>query len=118
MIPTHNELKAYVERIRANAPAPRGRLEAAAALGTKVRTVVDHPGWQEFVRRLEERRDSVQQTRDGHVERLATSAEPDVLALRLNIRELDGELRALDGALAIVPGILKEAADAAANLRA
>ena len=121
-MPTHNELRDYVQRVKQVDPDGHkwmvDRARTAVAAGAKAQTLVDHPGWSMFVTELEARRDAALTARAAFVEQLTriNTLGDEVATLKFKIKELDGGVAALNAVLGIVPGLVKAAAEAASRL--
>lgn len=78
-------------------------------VGQRAQTVVQHEGWQTFLDHLEEYRRAVATRRDRHKEDLLK--QEDILK-RGEYMDLTGELRGLDIALALIPGLVERGREA------
>ena len=82
--------------------------------------VVGHEGWQVYLDHLTAWKDRLTTRRDATLKKLAGGPElGDALTvLKLELRELDGELRALDRAMTLIPELIEHGAQAREKLDA
>lgn len=108
-MPTREEFHARVirmqqHRLQALAEQRQGQRQVAE----QARTVVNHPGWQMLCDHL----DAVRRSLTDRAAALSRQMEDGqdlgeaLTALKLQLREIKGELRGIDTALALIPSLL------------
>lgn len=78
-----------------------------AQVAEHAKTVVDHPGWQVFLNHLEALVAARTKEKERSIEELLTAVGTKVEGLRLSIQALDGELKGLKLACALIPGLIE-----------
>jgi uncharacterized protein YbjQ (UPF0145 family) len=117
-MPSHNEIKEWVERERAvRAERARPVMMTAVADGIRARQVTEHPGWEMYVQKLAALQDAAEQAaRAGADAMVNAKDDASERAARGMALRADGARGAFIQALSLIPDILRAADKARAEL--